>query len=72
MKFSIKSANPTRPPIITYDEVEKCWRVRVDYPASSDLAGTYLILSADGSASQLTVDREGNLTEEFKLNKEGE
>ena len=65
----IKQSNPQRPPEAFWKDGE--WHIRIDYPASSSLAGSYVILSADGAARQMTIDDSGNLMNEFNLN-EGE
>lgn len=72
MKISIKPtvtirpSNPQRPATAVWREGR--WHLRVDYPETNELAGTYVVLSPDGSASQLVIDNEGNLIDEFNLN----
>lgn len=65
-KLRIKQSNPDRP--ITIERDGQDWIMRVDYPASNDIAGTYVVLSVDGSAKRMTIDQEGNVIDEFNLN----
>ena len=67
ISIPIRQSNPKRPPQAVWDSVNNEWKIRVDY-GNNPIAGNYVILSANGSAKQVTIDEGGNLINEFNLN----
>lgn len=52
----------SKPPII--EQIGPDWVIRTDYANTETQSGTCVVLKADGSITQLTIDADGYITDQ--------